>query len=295
MQINLHDITTESVFSSFCRRAPESNKGTYGKAVLICGSYGMAGAAVICAKACVYSGVGIANVICPKSVYPIIASQIPEAIFTPINEDITSDDLMTVIKAIKKASVVAIGCGMGQTNYTEKLLDCVITHSTAPIIIDADGINCLCHNIDLLLQAKSSVILTPHPGEMARLANCDIPYLLEHKLSIIEQFAGKYNCIITLKTHETAIMTSDAQAYINRTGNAGMACAGTGDMLCGMMASFIAQGLSVLQGAQAAVHIHGLCGDLSAKKYSMAYTTPTTMMKTLPAVLVELEKFSNRE
>lgn len=291
MQINITDIKTEDVFSYFNKRDENANKGSFGRALLITGSYGMAGAAVICTNACVHSGVGIAHVVCPHSIYNIVSQSLPEAVFTPVNDVLTDDDKKAVITAIKKADCVVIGCGMGMNEYTLTLLDIALTHSKSPIIIDADGINVLSQNIELLQSASCPIILTPHPGEMSRLCGYSISDILSHGLSIMEQFVTKYNCTLVLKTHETTVMTANGDAFVNHTGNAGMATGGSGDMLCGIMAAFISQGLTPEKAATAAVHIHGLCGDLSAKKYSMIYTTPTTMQKALPIVFKELENF----
>ena len=118
MQINITDIKTEDIFSYFHKRDENANKGSFGRALLIAGSYGMAGAAVICTNACVHSGVGIAHVVCPHSIYNIVSQSLPEAVFTPVNDVLTDDDKKAVIMAIKKADCVVIGCGMGMNDYT---------------------------------------------------------------------------------------------------------------------------------------------------------------------------------
>lgn len=291
MTYSLSDSNTKEIFSLIPKRMPDSNKGSYGRALFICGSYGMAGAAVIAARASIHSGVGIAHIICTHSIYPIISQSVPEAVFTPIGEELNNNDRKSVISAIKKANAVVIGCGMGMSDYTRGLLNIVLTNSKVPVIIDADGINCLCDNIELLSQARCDVILTPHPGEMARLCGESVAKIQQNRLRTAEQFVAKHDLTLVLKGHETIVMAKD-KAMINHSGNAGMACAGSGDMLCGIMASLLTLGLSAYDSARAAVHIHGICGDLSADKYSMAYITPTDMIKCLSPIFKQIEQMN---
>lgn len=289
MILRIHDIDENEVMSSFPKRPSDSNKGTFGTAALICGSYSMAGAAIISAKACLHSGVGLVNVICPKSVYQILAISVPEAVFTPVNDELTPDDMQKVQAAIKKAECVAIGCGCGQTEYTRKMLYTVTEYAKSPIIIDADGINCLCGSIDLLTQTSQPVILTPHPGEMARLIGKSVGYVQQNRMKAAREFVEENDVTLILKGHETIVMQPSGTAAINHSGNAGMATGGSGDMLCGMLAAFIAQGMDIEKACEAAVYLHGLSGDICAQKYSMAFTTPTKMIGCLAPIFKQIE------
>ena len=288
MILHKHDIEKGDVFSSFKKRPSNSNKGTFGTAALICGSYSMAGAAIICAKACLHSGVGLVNIICPKSIYPIVAAAIPEAVFTPVNDDLTSDDMQKVRLALKKSKCTAIGCGCGQTDYTRKLLYAVTEYANSPIIIDADGINCLCDSIDLLTKNNQPIILTPHPGEMSRLIGKSVDHVQQNRIETALNFVETNNVTLILKGHETIVMQPNGTAGINHSGNAGMATGGSGDMLCGMLAAFVAQGLDIGKACEAAVYLHGLSGDICAEKYSMAFTTPTKMIDCLARVIKKI-------
>lgn len=289
MDINIHNITQSEVFGMFSPRNPISNKGDYGRVLLICGSYGMAGAAVIAANACIASGAGLVNIVCPKSVYPIIAAGVPEAVFTPINDVPDDNDIAALKAAIAKADCAAIGCGLGDGKYAEKMLFTLFQNAKIPLIIDADGINRLCNNIYLLREAKLPIILTPHPGEMGRLCNISAKAVQADRIGTAKSFVEKYNVTLVLKGHETIVIQQNGDTYINHTGNAGMACAGSGDMLCGIAAALLAMGFSPVNAAKAAVFIHGLSGDLSAKEYSMTSTCPTTMQRLLPTVFRQIE------
>lgn len=289
MDVSVHDITQNEVFGLFSPRNPVSNKGDYGRALLICGSYGMAGAAIIAANACIASGAGIVNIVCPKSIYPIIASAVHEAVFTPINDEPTDDDIMAVKSAINKADCAALGCGLGSGKYAEKMLFTLLINAKIPLIIDADGINRLCDNIYMLREATVPIILTPHPGEMGRLCGSNAKAVQSDRMGTAMRFVEEYGVTLVLKGHETIVMQPSGKTAINHTGNAGMACAGSGDMLCGIMAALLAGGFAPFDAAQAAVFIHGRCGDLSAVEYSMISTSPTTMQQFLPQVFRQIE------
>lgn len=289
MDISVHDITENEVFGLFSPRNPVSNKGDYGRVLLICGSYGMAGAAIIAANACIASGAGLVNIVCPKSIYPIIASSVHEAVFTPINDKPIDDDITAVKSAIAKADCAAIGCGLGGGEYAEKMLFTLLDNAKIPLIIDADGINRLCDSIYMLREAKIPIILTPHPGEMGRLCGSNAKAVQSDRMGTARRFAAEYGVTLVLKGHETIVMQPDGCAAVNHTGNAGMACAGSGDMLCGIMAALLGCGFKPYDAARAAVFIHGRCGDLSAEEYSMIGTSPTTMQRFLPQVFRQIE------
>ena len=289
MDITVHDITEREIYSMFSPRNADSNKGDYGRVLLICGSYGMAGAAIIAANACIASGAGLVNVVCPKSIYPIVAAAVHEAVFTPINDEPTDEDIMAVKAAIAKADCAAIGCGLGSGEYAEKMLFTLLECANIPLIIDADGINRLCDNIYMLREATVPIILTPHPGEMGRLCGSNAKAVQADRMGVAKRFVEEYGVTLVLKGHETIVMQPNGETGINHTGNAGMACAGSGDMLCGIMAALLGNVFSAANAAKAAVFIHGRCGDISADEYSMISTSPTTMQLCLPQVFRQIE------
>lgn len=290
--MNDNKIKTDEIFALFPKRQNETNKGDYGRALLLCGSYGMAGAAAIAAEACVLSGIGICEVLLPESIYSIVSSQIKEPIFTVLTSDENSlnvNDHKKLLASIEKANSIVIGCGIGVTKRTNKLLNIVVNNSNVPLIIDADGINCLHLNIEMLRGANCPIILTPHPGEMARLLNCSIDFIQQNRVNVAVEFAKQNNVYLVLKGNSTVIALPDGNYFVNSSGNPGMATGGSGDMLCGILASFCSAKMSVPEAIKAAVHIHGLCGDLTAKRLSQISTSPTNMLKHLPLIFLKAE------
>lgn len=276
-------LSKELVFSFFEKRREDAHKGDFGKAALVCGSFGMAGAAVLSARACVICGAGLTNVVCDKDIYPIIASHIAEPIFTLVENDITP-----VIQGVQSADAVGIGCGLGKSDKAKDKLLAVLENSNCPIVIDADGINLLSTNIDLLKKAKSPIVLTPHVMEMSRLSGLSVDFINKNRESVAIDFAKEHNVCVVLKGKNTVIAFGD-KVYINPTGNSGMATGGSGDVLTGMIVSFLAQGMSLEKGVLSAVYLHGLCGDIGAKALSEHCLTPSAMMDFLPQIFLEIE------
>ena len=196
--------------------------------------------------------------------------------------------LTAVLDELKWANSVAVGCGIGNNDDTQVLCNQIIRESEAPVVLDADGINSILLNIDVLREAKAPLVLTPHPGEMARLINEDVSYVQNNRIDVAKAFASEYGCTVVLKGANT-IVTDGKNVFVNTTGNAGMAMGGTGDMLTGMIASFIAQGISPLDAACCGVYIHGLCGDITAKEISQRGMGVEDMLELLGALMIEFE------
>lgn len=285
-------ITKAYVKSKFGNRAVNSNKGNFGKQLNICGSHSMPGAAVICAKAALKTGVGLLKCAFPKSIYSVMTSHLIQPLFAPMseNEDKTFSmgGLTRMLEELKWANSVALGCGIGNNDDTQVLCNQIIRESDAPVVLDADGINSILLNIDVLREAKAPLVLTPHPGEMARLINEEVAYVQSNRIDVAKAFASEYGCVLVLKGANT-VVTDGTNVFVNTTGNAGMAMGGTGDMLTGMIASFIAQGIAPLDAALCAVYIHGLCGDITAKEISRRGMTIEDMTELLGSLMIEFE------
>lgn len=281
-------ITKDEVFSSFSKRNEDSHKYDFGRALLIVGSEYMTGAAIFAAKGCISSGIGLCEVMTQEPSHLIIASHLCEPIYTVINNDDLRKEYHKIKKSIDKADVITVGCGCTVSEYTDFLLNAVIENSKVPVIIDADGINCLARNIDILKQKNCEVIITPHSGEMSRLTNLSSEYINCHREKVACEFSKTYGVTVVLKGHNTVISYGD-DVYINPTGNSGMATGGSGDLLCGILAARIAHCSSLKDAVNSAVYIHGMCGDISAKKYSMISTTPSTMLECLPEIYLSIE------
>ena len=260
-----------------------SHKGTFGTALLICGSYGMAGAAILATRAALKSGVGIAKCLIPKSIYKILTVAVPEAVCLPKISTLKGglSAIVNIKSALQKTSAVLFGCGLSNTVHTKMLLKKLIKSNSCPLIIDADGINALAGCIDLLKKANAPIILTPHPAEMARLIKSDVKTVEANRITIARNFAKQYNCILVLKGANTLITDPSGKVYFNTLGNSGMATGGSGDVLSGIIVSLLAQGLPPIEAANAAVYLHSLAADKAAKITGEAGLLPSDIIEAL--------------
>lgn len=275
-------------------RAADSNKGDYGRLLCLCGSEGMAGAAIMSAKSAVRCGCGIVDVALPKSIYPIVAAQVIEPVFTLLdyqeNGEFSPLSKESLTNANNQASACLLGCGLGKNKFLAELIFQLIENSKIPLVIDADGINMVAENINILKTACAPVILTPHPGEMARLLKTTVKDVQSNRMIYAKSFAQTYNVILVLKGAGTIIAQPDGTAQVNGTGNPGMAKGGSGDVLAGMIASFVAQGIEPAKAAAGAVYLHGAVGDLCARELSQCAMLPTDLIQRLPELFLELER-----
>jgi len=233
-----------------------SHKGNYGHAMLIAGSYGKIGAAVLAAKACLRSGVGLLTVHLPKCGYEIMQATNPEAMVTADAEHLISGEIIT-----KTFSAVGIGPGMGTDNKTQKALHYIFMQHKNPLVLDADALNMISLNKNWLEIIPEHSILTPHPKEFERLAGKTNTDFERHALQM--SLSKKYNFFMILKGARTCITTPQGETYFNTTGNPGMAKGGSGDVLTGMITGLLAQGYTSLEASLIGVFIHGLAGDIA--------------------------------
>lgn len=250
------------------KRPKNSHKGTFGTALIICGSYGMAGAAILAARAALRSGVGIAKVVVCDSIYQTLTLGVPEAVCIPVNQNslgtLTSE--LPPSSAFQKTTAVLFGCGIGLNNDTETLLQNLIQTVDVPFVIDADGINALATSIDILKNSKAPIILTPHPAEMARLCKITVAEVEENRIEVAKNFAKKHNCFVVLKGANTIIASPNGEICINANGNPSLAKGGSGDALAGVIVSLLAQGLPVFEAVKAAVYLHSEAADKALNK-----------------------------
>ena len=263
----------------FKKRRHNSHKGTYGTALLFCGSYGYAGAAVLAARAALRSGVGIAKAVLSESIYAPFTAAVPEAVCVPIKQNGTAD--LNIKALLNKADAVLAGSGSGNNDETEYLVKELFKTAEIPIVIDADGINVIANSIDIIKNTKAPVILTPHPGEMARLLGVTAKEVEADRVSIARGFAKEYGCILVLKGANTIIALPNGEITFNLTGNPGMACGGSGDVLSGITVSLLAQGFSPESAAKYAVYLHGEAGDKAALRRGERAMLPTDIIEEL--------------
>ncbi len=285
-------ITSSYVKSCFPPRQKNSHKGTFGRQLNICGSYLMPGAAVICAEAALKTGVGLLKCAFPKSIYPVMTARLIQPIFKPLCENesktLSIGCVNDIFDELKWADSVALGCGLGNNDDIQVTVGQVIKTSEVPVVLDADGINAVAPFIDIIKDKKAPLVITPHPAEMARLIGESTEYVQANRIDIARAFAKDNDCVVVLKGADT-VVTDGTAVRVNTTGNPGMAMGGTGDMLTGMIASFIAQGMIPFDASQCAVYIHGLCGDITADELSQRGMTVEDMLSLLGALMSNYE------
>lgn len=254
-------------------RPAYSNKGTFGKLLIIAGSSDVAGALIMAAKSAFRSGVGMIKVITHERNRDLMIQELPEVMITTYQDkvpDLTYD--------LNWANVVAIGPGLSTGNVAKELLTTVLTKSTLPLVVDADAITLLAQN-PVLLQKKTvqTLIITPHLGEFSRISGEEITDIKNHLIKSCRNFAEKKDLICVLKDSRT-IISDGEHTYLNATGNCGMATAGSGDVLFGLIASLLAQGYSPLDAASIGCYIHGACGDLAVESSSQSQLIATDII-----------------
>ena len=278
---NIEIIEKDYIQRKIKKRDIYGYKGDYGKALVIAGNDDYTGAAYITTQATIKSGAGLVTLSTKKTIKDVLSSKLSEAM-TSCYDDIKDLEIL-----ISKSTVIAIGPGMVNNRSTLECLKTVIKKSKYPLVIDADAINVLVGNEELL-KTNSKIIITPHFGEMARLLNKDVSYIKKNRIKVAKEFASKYEIIVVLKGFNT-IITDGEKIYVNPTGNSAMASGGMGDCLTGIITSFIAQGYSLIEAAIIATYIHGFAGDILAE--NMFSVTATDVINLLPKII---KKISNK-
>lgn len=271
------------------RRPREAHKGDFGKLFILAGSEGYTGAPVLAARAALRTGAGLVYLGVPRDIYPIVAVKCDEAMPFPLPEDCPA-----VLEKARSCDAALIGPGLGRASETEQLVLSLLAGLEIPVVLDADGINALAGHIDVLDRRPALTVLTPHEGEFARLTGCALP--VRDRLTAARDFARSHGCVLVLKGHGTVTAAPDGSAWVNTTGNPGMAKGGSGDVLAGMIAALLGQkhlrqerraGDNTSELVVQAVCLHGLAGDLCAQKFGEYAMLPTDLIEALPQVLRE--------
>lgn len=266
-------------------RPKEGHKGTFGRLLSVCGSYGMAGAAMLSGKAALRMGVGLLHMALPNSIYPIVAGQLWEAVYHPI-EAFDAEAMDAVMPLLENKTAVMIGCGLSQHPETQRFVRELLKRISVPTVLDADGLNAFSAHIVDLKAVKAPLVLTPHPAEAARLLGVDVKTIERDRPAAVKKLAKESGAVAVLKGHRTLIASPDGDVVINTTGNVGMATGGSGDVLCGMIASLLAQGVSPMSAAVAGVYLHGAAGDKAAEKFSQTSMLPTDIPDAIGQLLL---------
>ena len=267
-------------------RARDAHKGDFGKVCIIAGSFGMSGAAALAGRAALRAGAGLVRVATPESVLPIVASIEPSFTTVPLPEDtagrIAAGAVNTILNLIPDSGCFAFGPGVGVTQGISSVLDKLLVHEGLRLVIDADGLNNLSKMGDWPSRTEADIVLTPHPGELKRLWTGLMrkPLSTNRSEQAIE-LAKKTKATVVLKGAGT-VVTDSRKVYTNKTGNPGMATAGAGDVLTGVITALMGQGLSNFDAAVLGVYVHGLAGDIAAKKTGQISLIATDIIDVLP-------------
>jgi ADP-dependent NAD(P)H-hydrate dehydratase len=273
-------------------RAADANKGDFGRVLIAAGSRGMSGAAVLCGSACLRGGAGLVQIAVPGEILATVAAGNPCYLTTPLAQDLrgrfAASAIDELIDLTTWADVVAVGPGLGQSEAMSSLLAALFDRAGKPLIVDADGLNALAKlSRDLWRERKSPVVLTPHPGEFARLTGRTTEEIQAHRQDLAVEFAAKFEVTLVLKGHGT-LVTDGHRLYRNTTGNPGMATGGTGDVLTGLIAAFVGQKLDAFNAAVLGTWAHGRAGDLAVERLGQTALIATDLLTYLPAAIREV-------
>jgi ADP-dependent NAD(P)H-hydrate dehydratase / NAD(P)H-hydrate epimerase len=303
--LDLNVITARDFARLIDKRPADSNKGLYGHVLVIGGSFGKAGAAAMAGVSALRSGAGLSTVATPKSVLPTVAGFHPEV----MTEALAETDAGTIAQSAieyseelaKGKSVLAIGPGISRVADTSAFVRNLVERSSVPIVLDADGLNAFAGRAGELNGRGRTLVITPHPGEMARLAGCSIPDVQKDRTGVARKFAREHELIVVLKGNRTLVVRPDGEVWVNTTGNPGMSTGGTGDILTGMVAGMIAQTKAfetpdaILQAVSAAVHLHGLAGDVMLAEVGEHAMVATDLLRGLPRAFAQAQRAAHEK
>lgn len=288
----------KSVAEILPKRNQNSNKGSYGKTLLVCGSKNMVGCCVFATEGALRSGVGIVKLAFPNCLYNSLTARLTENLFIPLETDedgfISRKAVSDILVAAELCDTVAVGCGLGTGEGVKTLLQELVLNCEKPLIIDADGLNVISHSLAVLHKRKGETLLTPHPVEMARLLKTNVAEIEKDREKTVLDFSREYNVNVLLKGHETLICNRDADAiYVNKTGNTGLSKGGSGDLLTGIIAGLSPQFKGDLfLSAAVGAFIHGFTADLLKEEFTEYSMLPSDCANALPRAFSEILKFA---
>jgi len=270
------------------RRSRDAHKGNFGHLLVVAGSPGLSGAAGLAAISALRSGAGLVTLAVGASLYPILASRFMELMFLPLPEKkgaLSSQNLPLIQKFIAKTDGLLIGPGLGRKKSTAGFIAGLLDGLEKPLVLDADGLNALKGKPEILKKVKAPVIVTPHPGEMARLTGLKIEKIQGSRKETALRFSRKYNIITVLKGYQTVAASPNGSLYLNFTGNPGLATAGSGDVLAGLIAGLLVQGLPAFSAASMGIYLHGLAGDLASQEKGEPSLLAGDLLKKIPSAI----------
>lgn len=270
-------------------RKPDSHKGDYGHLLIIGGSPGLTGAVCLAGSAALRTGCGLATVALPESLNAIVETKLTEVMSLPLPETTFHTIAPAAVPAVlnflsTRAGALVIGPGISQNKETAEFVREILRKADRPVLIDADALRIVAGEIGILRMIKATAILTPHPGEMAALTGMDVAAVQGNREQTAQEFARRHQVIVVLKGHRT-VVTDGMETYENHTGNPGMATAGSGDVLSGIIGSLLAQGIEPFAAATTGVYVHGAAGDRAAQDIGEPSLIASDIISYLPAVL----------
>jgi ADP-dependent NAD(P)H-hydrate dehydratase / NAD(P)H-hydrate epimerase len=276
------------------KRKRDSHKGDYGHLLIIAGSAAMSGAAYLSSEAALLSGAGLVTLAIPKSLNVVMQRKIIEAMTLALPETkqhtLAKVAYKKIMPFLKKVNCVLIGPGLSDNSQTQDLIRCLIKSIKLPMVIDADALNALSGYLNILSYNRNAAgsspcqqtVITPHPGEMARLSGESPVFVNKNKKEVAKKFSSEYNVTTVLKGYKTVVVSPGKDLYINSTGNPGMATAGCGDVLSGIIAALLSSGMQAFKAARLGVYIHGLSGDIAAKQTGEVSLRARDLLRFLP-------------
>ncbi len=279
--MTLKSLNMKSASALLPSRAADGNKGTFGKVLLICGSRNMVGCAVLAAKGALRSGAGLVSIAFPDVLYNALTSQLSETLFLPLKTNdlgfISHEALPDILSAAENADAIMIGCGIGKGFSQSLIVTTLLKLEGKSLILDADALNELSGYMSILKDTKANVLITPHPGEMARLMGCTISEIESDREGAVKRFVEEYRVNVLLKGHETLISNKDfTEVYVNKTGNSGLSKGGSGDLLSGIIAGLSpSMGGDVFKAGVLGAFVHGLSADVLKNEISEYSILPT--------------------
>jgi len=292
------------------RRKLNSHKAEFGHILILAGSLGFTGAALLCARAALRAGAGLVTLGIPSGLINVYSRRVVEVMTLPLaqtpKKTLSLNAYSQIKKILPKIDVLVLGPGLSQNKSTQELIRKIIRTVDKPMVIDADALNALVGHLDILLATRPSTslgmvrgmvslsnrysllatrILTPHPGEMVRLLGVSIKKIQQNRKTVAKRFARDYNTVLVLKGHRTLVASPKGEIYVNSTGNPGMATAGSGDVLTGIIGAFLGQGLDAFSAAKFAVYLHGLAGDLATKEKTQLGLIASDIIDRIPEAI----------
>ncbi len=283
----------ENVRELFVPRDAEAHKGDFGHLLAVAASPGKTGAAAMCAESAVRSGAGLVTVVLPESLNAVLEAKLTEAMTLPARDDkgfLTSDAWENIKPALELADALAIGPGLGAEDSTRELFFKLVSEAGLPMVIDADGLNLLASDAGAIKSSGAKAVLTPHPGEMARLLGISSKEVQEDRVSAARRLAEASGAVVVLKGARSIIASPEGALAVNPTGNPGMASGGAGDVLTGIIGSLLGQGFEPFDAACAGTWIHGRAGDMAREVYGEIALKATDLIEALPDVFMEVLK-----